>query len=90
MEHTDTQAAALLRLFIERVERLTEEKQVIADDIKEAFLEAHGTGFDVKAMRQIIKLRKMDANERQEAEAILQTYMRELGMQLNMFEQAAE
>lgn len=89
MTHTDTEAAARLRSFIERVERLEEEKRALAADIREVYSEAKGTGFDVKAMRSIIKLRKMDTNERQETEAILETYMGQLGMQLS-FKMAAE
>lgn len=74
-------AAAELRQFIERIERLEEEKQSIADDIKDVFGEAKGRGYDVKAMRTIIRLRKKDANERIEEETILQTYMAALGME---------
>ncbi len=69
-----------LRSFIERVERMEEEKAVLMEDIKEIFAEAKGEGFDVKIMRQIIRIRKMDAADRQEAEAILETYMAALGM----------
>lgn len=69
-----------LKSFIERIERLEEEKKSIADDIREVYAEAKGTGFDVKALREIIKLRKMDADERREHEAILETYMNALGM----------
>src|SRR5690606_23388900 len=79
-ESAQTVAAGQLRAFIERVERLEEEKQTIADDIKEVFADAKGTGFDTKAMRVIIRLRKKDANERQEEEAILDLYMTALGM----------
>lgn len=80
-ESAQTIAAGQLRAFIERVERLEEEKQTIADDIKEVFAEAKGTGFDTKAMRTIIRLRKKDANERQEEEAILDLYKAALGME---------
>ena len=69
-----------LRSFIERIERLEEEKKTIADDIKEVFAEMKGTGFDTKAVRAIIRLRKQDQAERQEAEAILDLYMAALGM----------
>ena len=69
-----------LRSIIERIERLEEEKQAIADDIKEVFAELKGTGFDTKAVRSIIRLRKQDQAERQEAEAILDLYMAALGM----------
>lgn len=73
-------AAGQLRSFIERVERLMEEKQTIADDIKEVFAEAKGTGFDTKTMRTLIRLRNMDQAERQEAEAMLDLYKAALGM----------
>lgn len=74
-------AAAELRQFIERVERLEEERQGIADDIKDVFGEAKARGYDTKAMKTIIRLRKKDANERAEEESILQTYMAALGME---------
>ncbi len=73
-------AADQLKAFVERIERLAEEKQGIADDIKEVYAEAKGTGFDVKALRTIIRLRKQDIDERKESEAILETYMFALGM----------
>lgn len=69
-----------LKSFIERIERLEEEKRVIAEDIKEVFAEAKGTGFDVKTMRQVLKIRRMDANERDEQEMLLDVYLRALGM----------
>ncbi|MCF6303221.1 MAG: DUF2312 domain-containing protein [Devosiaceae bacterium] len=69
-----------LRAFIERIERLEEEKKAISEDIKEVYGEAKGTGFDVKAMRQIVRIRKLDASERMEQEAILDTYLHALGM----------
>ncbi len=69
-----------LRSFIERIERLEEEKQALADDIKEVFAEAKGTGFDIKVMRKIIRMRKQDLNERKEEEALLETYMAAIGM----------
>ncbi|HHB82574.1 MAG TPA: DUF2312 domain-containing protein [Devosia sp.] len=69
-----------LRAFIERIERLEEEKKAISEDIKEVYGEAKGSGFDVKAMRQIVRIRKLDASERMEQEAILDTYMHALGM----------
>lgn len=74
-------AASELRQFIERIERLEEEKQTIADDIKDVFGEAKGRGYDTKAMKTIIRLRKKDRDERMEEEAILQTYMNALGME---------
>ena len=79
-ETSQTVAAGQLRAFIERIERLEEEKKTIADDIKEVFAEMKGTGFDTKAVRKIIRLRKQDQAERQEAEAILDLYMAALGM----------
>ena len=69
-----------LKSFIERIERLEEEKAAIAGDIKEVYAEAKGTGFDTKIMRQIIRLRKMEANDRQEQEELLDIYMRAVGM----------
>ena len=77
---SQTVAAGQLRAFIERIERLEEEKKTIADDIKEVFAEMKGTGFDTKAVRTIIRIRKQDQAERQEAESILELYMSALGM----------
>lgn len=73
-------AADLLRQLIERVERLTEEQKGIAEDIKEVFAEAKAQGFCPKTMRQVIKLRGMEKHKRQEAEALLETYLAALGM----------
>ncbi|MCW2362424.1 MULTISPECIES: DUF2312 domain-containing protein [Sphingobium] len=73
-------AAEQLRLLIERVERLEEEKKGIADDIRDVFGEAKATGYDVKIMRQVIRLRKLPAQDRQEMEAVLHTYLAALGM----------
>jgi uncharacterized protein (UPF0335 family) len=69
-----------LRGFVERVERLEEEKKALADDIKEVFGEAKGEGFDVKTLRAVIRLRKMDKGDFQEAEAMLDLYLSSLGM----------
>ena len=69
-----------LKAFIERIERLEEEKSALAADIKEVYAEAKGTGFDVKALRSVIRIRKQDAHERQEQEAVLETYLHALGM----------
>jgi uncharacterized protein (UPF0335 family) len=80
-ETSQTVAAGQLRAFIERVERLEEEKKTIAEDIKEVFAEMKGTGFDTKAVRTIIRLRKKDQAERQEEEAILDLYKAALGME---------
>lgn len=73
-------SAEQLRLFIERVERLEEEKKGIADDIKDVFAEAKGQGYDVKTMRSIIKLRGMERDARMEQEALLETYKAALGL----------
>lgn len=73
-------AAAELRQFIERIERLEEEKQSIADDIRDVKSEAKARGYSVKAINEILKLRKKDANERAEEEAVLDTYKAALGM----------
>jgi uncharacterized protein (UPF0335 family) len=69
-----------LRSFIERIERLSEEKDAIASDIKEVKAEARGNGFDVAIINKLVKLRKQDANDRLEQEAILDLYMGALGM----------
>lgn len=69
-----------LRSFVERIERLEEEKAALAADIREVYSEAKGTGFDVKILRQIIRLRKMDVSERQEQEEVLDVYKRALDM----------
>ncbi len=72
-------AADRLRAVVERIERLEEEKQALAADIREIYGEAKGTGFDVKVLRQIIRLRKMDDGDRSEMEKILSVYRRALG-----------
>lgn len=69
-----------LKAIIERIERLEEEKKTIADDIRDVYAEAKGNGYDVKALRTIVRMRKQDANERAEEETILETYMSALGM----------
>ncbi len=69
-----------LKAIVERIERLEEEKKAIADDIRDVYAEAKVNGYDVKALRTIVRLRKQDNNERQEQEAILETYMLALGM----------
>ena len=71
-------AADRLRSFIERIERLEEEKAAMAADIKEIYSEAKGTGFDIKVIRMIVRLRKMDTSARQEQEQILDLYKRAL------------
>lgn len=75
-----TVAAGQLRAYIERIERLEEDKKAIADDIKEVYGELKGTGFDTKAVRTIIRLRRKDQAERQEEEAIIDLYKQALGM----------
>jgi uncharacterized protein (UPF0335 family) len=69
-----------LKAFIERVERLEEEKKAISDDIRDVYAEAKGNGYDVKALRIVVRMRKQDQNERAEQEAILETYLHALGM----------
>jgi uncharacterized protein (UPF0335 family) len=69
-----------LKAFVERIERLGEEKKTISDDIRDVYAEAKANGFDVKALRSIVRLRKLDIDERKEQEAILDTYMHALGM----------
>jgi uncharacterized protein (UPF0335 family) len=69
-----------LKAFIERIERLEEEKKAIGDDIRDVYAEAKGTGFDVKALRTIVRMRKQDVNERKEQEALIETYLHALGM----------
>lgn len=80
-EQSYTVAADELRQFIERIERLNEEKAAIQADIKDVFGEAKGRGYEPKAIREIIKQRKKDAAERAEEEAILDTYKSALGME---------
>lgn len=72
-----------LKAFVERVEKLEEEKKAISDDIRDVYAESKANGFDVKALRAIVRLRKMDVNEREEQDAILETYMHALGMLKN-------
>jgi uncharacterized protein (UPF0335 family) len=71
-----------LKAIVERVERLEEEKKAIADDIRDVYGEAKVNGYDIKALRTVVRLRKQDANERKEQEAILETYLNALGMLL--------
>ncbi|MHA6723531.1 DUF2312 domain-containing protein [Sphingomonas donggukensis] len=77
---TDNVSAEQLRLLIERIERLEEEKRGIGDDIKDVYAEAKGTGFDPKIMRAIIRLRKMEKHQLDEQDALLETYRQALGM----------
>ena len=74
-------AAERLKQFIERIERLEEEKKALADDIKDVYAEAKAVGFDPKVMRQVVKIRKMEKDDRQEQEALLDTYLHALGME---------
>lgn len=69
-----------LRAFIERIERLEEEKATLMEDIREVYAEAKGTGFDPKIMRQVVRIRKMEPDQRQEQEYVLDTYLSALGM----------
>ena len=77
---SDNIAADQLRLFIERIERLEEEKKSFADDIRDVYAEAKANGYDTKTMRALIKLRRMEKHARDEAEALLETYLAALGM----------
>ena len=80
MTDTGGVAGEQLRAFVERIERLEEEKKVIADDIKDVYAEAKGNGFDVKTMRTVVSLRKKQPHEREEEEAVLDLYLHALGM----------
>lgn len=77
---SDVIAAEQLRLFIERIERLEEEKKGMADDIRDVYAEAKSTGYDVKTMRAVVRLRKMEKHHRDEAEAMMELYLAALGM----------
>jgi uncharacterized protein (UPF0335 family) len=79
-----------LKSFIERIERLEEEKKALANDIKEVYAEAKGTGFDTKIMRQVIRLRRMDKDDLDEQDALIDVYKRALGMLPAEESQAAE
>ncbi len=80
-EHAATKFAKdQLKAIIERIERLEEEKRTFSDDIKDVYAEAKGNGYNTKALRTIVRMRKQDANERAEQETILDTYMQALGM----------
>jgi uncharacterized protein (UPF0335 family) len=74
-------AADQLRLFIERIERLEEEKKGIADDIRDVYAESKSNGYDTKTMRAVVRLRKMETHARQEADALLETYRQALGLE---------
>lgn len=84
--NTQTEAPATrfhkdqLRAIIERIERMEEEKKIAADDIRDIYAEAKGNGYDVKALRTIVRMRKQDDADRREQETVLETYMHALGM----------
>jgi uncharacterized protein (UPF0335 family) len=80
MADTGGIAGERLRSFIERIERLEEEKAALASDIREVFSEAKSAGFDTKIMRQVLRLRKLDSAERQEQEALLDLYKQAIGL----------
>ena len=80
MQQNEATADERLRLLIERIERLEEEKKGISDDIKDVYLEAKSSGFDVKAMKAIVRLRKLERNEREEQEAMIELYKERLGL----------
>lgn len=82
--NAESVAQEQIRAYIERVERMEAEKATIAADIKEIYAEAKGSGLDTKILRKIVSIRKQDANERMEQEAILELYMNALGMQTSM------
>ncbi len=75
-----TVAADQLRLFIERIERLEEEKKAIADDVRDVYAEAKANGYDTRTMRKVVALRKLETHVRQEADALLDTYRQALGL----------
>ena len=75
-----TVAADQLRLFIDRIERLEEEKKGIADDVKDVYAEAKANGYDTKTMRKVVALRKLETHTRQEMDALLETYRNALGL----------
>ncbi|HRJ68636.1 MAG TPA: DUF2312 domain-containing protein [Beijerinckiaceae bacterium] len=81
MDDMNTATAGHLKAFIERIERLEEEKKSIADDIKDVYAEAKANGFDTKVLRKVVSLRKQDANERKEQDEILALYLSALGME---------
>jgi len=80
MDQPGHNSNAQLKSIVERIERLEEEKKGISDDIRDIYAESKGNGYDVKALRTVIRLRKLDPNERQEQESILESYLQALGM----------
>ena len=83
-EETGNVARNHLRAYIDRIESLEEEKAALMEDIREIYAEAKGTGFDPKIMRQVVRIRKMEPDQRQEQEYILDTYLSALGMLTNL------
>lgn len=81
MSDNESVAQDQLRAFVERIERMEEEKAAIAEDIKEIYAEAKGNGFDTKVLRTVIKIRKQDRDERMQQESILELYLTALGME---------
>lgn len=81
MDEITNATAEQLKAFIERIERLEEEKKNISDDIKDVYAEAKGNGFDTKVLRKIVSMRRQDQNERKEQEEILSLYLQALGME---------
>jgi len=79
-----------LKAFVERIERMEDEKKTIAEDIKDIYSEAKAMGFDTKILRKVVSLRKKDEQQRNEEEEILSTYLVALGMQPDLFSEAAE
>lgn len=79
-----------LRAFVERIERLEEEKKQIADDVKDVYAEAKANGFDAKILRQVVRLRKQDPAERTEQEAVLDLYLQALGMRFSVIDGEAD
>lgn len=79
-----------LKAFVERIERMEDEKKTIAEDIKDIYGEAKAMGFDTKILRKVVSLRKKDEQQRNEEEEILSTYLVALGMQPDLFSEAAE
>lgn len=77
-----------LKSIVERIERLEEEKSGISSDIKDVFAEAKGNGYDVKTLRKVISLRRLDAADREESEHLLETYKRALGLSIDVDEAA--
>lgn len=80
MTEVNAVTSDMLRAYIERIEKLDEEKKTISDDIKDVYAEASGNGFDAKILKKVIALRKKDEQERMEEEAVLDTYLSALGM----------